>query len=65
MVSNELGYYVVTALPLVVAGAVAVINPNYIEPLFNTTGGVTLLFIALGLLIAASFVMRAITNIKV
>ncbi|MEA2224970.1 MAG: hypothetical protein QOE67_252, partial [Solirubrobacteraceae bacterium] len=55
----------VTSLPLVVAGAIALINPSYIRPLFHTTAGVVLVFIAGGLLIAASLVMRAITEIKV
>jgi len=61
----RLSRYVVTALPLVVAGAIAVINPNYIKPLFNTTAGIVLVFIAGALLITASLVMRAITEIKV
>jgi tight adherence protein B len=61
----RLSRYVVTALPLFVAGAVALINPEYIRPLFDTPTGVTLLVIAIGLLISASVVMRAITNIKV
>jgi tight adherence protein B len=61
----RLSRYVVTALPPVVAGAVALLNPKYIQPLFNTTAGVTLVIIACGLLIGASVVMRAITNVKV
>jgi tight adherence protein B len=61
----RLSRYVVTALPPVVAGAVALLNPKYIRPLFNTTAGVALVIIACGLLVGASVVMRAITNIKV
>jgi tight adherence protein B len=61
----RLSRWVVTALPPVVAGAIAVINPSYIEPLFTTSTGVTLLFVAAGLLTCASVIMRAITNIKV
>jgi tight adherence protein B len=60
----RLSRWVVTALPPLVAGAIAVINPGYIEPLFTTSTGVTLLFISAGLLTVASVVMRAITNIK-
>jgi tight adherence protein B len=60
----RLSRWVVTALPLLVAGAIAVINPKYIEPLFTTSAGVTLLFICAGMLTCASLVMRAITNIK-
>jgi tight adherence protein B len=61
----RLSRYVVTALPPVVLAAVAVLNPGYIDPLFHTTAGVVLIFIASGLLVGASLVMRAITNIKV
>jgi tight adherence protein B len=61
----RLSRYVVTGLPPAVAGAIALLNPNYIRPLFDTATGLTLLFVAVGLLIGASLVMRAITNIKV
>jgi tight adherence protein B len=61
----RLSRYVVTALPPVVTLAVALLNPGYIRPLFHTTAGVILLFIASGLLVGASLVMRAITNVKV
>jgi tight adherence protein B len=61
----RLSRYVVTALPLVVGGAIALLNPGYLRPLFHTATGVTLLFISVGLLIVASLVMRSITDIKV
>jgi tight adherence protein B len=61
----RLSRYVVTALPLLVAGAIALINPGYLSPLFHTSAGVVLVFIVFGLLVSASLVMRAITNIKV
>jgi tight adherence protein B len=61
----RLSRYVVTGLPPAVAAAIALLNPNYIRPLFSTATGLTLLFVAVGLLVGASLVMRAITNIKV
>jgi tight adherence protein B len=61
----RLSRYVVTGLPPAVAGAIALLNPSYIRPLFHTSTGLTLLFVAVALLIGASVVMRAITNIKV
>jgi tight adherence protein B len=61
----RLSRYIVTLLPLVVAGAVALIDPGYIRPLFHTTAGLILVFIAVGLLSGASLIMRAITNIEV
>jgi tight adherence protein B len=60
----RLSRYVVTSLPIVVAGAIALINPHYIRPLFHTTAGVVLVFIAGVLLLAASLVMRSITDVK-
>jgi tight adherence protein B len=57
--------FIVTALPPVVAGAIGLLNPNYIRPLFDTGTGMTLVFLALVMLIVASVIMRAITNIKV
>jgi hypothetical protein len=35
------------------------------RPLFHTSTGIVLVFVIFGLLTAASFVMRAITNVKV
>jgi tight adherence protein B len=61
----RLSRYIVTSLPLLVAGAIALINPGYVRPLFHTPAGVTLLFVAIGMLVVASIVMRAITDIKV
>jgi len=61
----RLSRYVVTALPLVVTAAVWALNPSYIEPLFQTTTGEILIFIAASLLIGAWRVMRAITDIEV
>jgi tight adherence protein B len=61
----RLSRYVVTALPPAVTGMIALINPEYIRPLFQTTAGVVLIFIATGLVICASLIMRAITDIKV
>jgi tight adherence protein B len=61
----RLSRYVVTALPPAVTGMIALINPAYIRPLFETTAGVVLIFIATGLVVGASLIMRAITDIKV
>jgi tight adherence protein B len=61
----RLSRYVVTALPVGVAALIALINPGYLRPLFHTTAGVVLVFIAAGLVIGASLIMRAITNIRV
>lgn len=61
----RLSRYVVTALPVVVAGVIALLNPEYMQPLYDTSTGVVLLIVACGLLVGASVIMRAITEIKV
>lgn len=61
----RLSRYIVTALPPGVVLVVALINPSYVWPLFHTSTGVLLLFIATSLVIGGSLIMRAITNIKV
>ncbi len=50
--------YVLAALPLVTGLALAVINYDYIRPLFDTPGGNHVLFLAIGLLCTAAGVMR-------
>jgi tight adherence protein B len=61
----RLSRYVVTALPPVVMALVAVVNPSYVRPLFHTAVGVVLVFVAAGLVLVGSLIMRAITNVKV
>jgi tight adherence protein B len=61
----RLSRYVVTALPPVVIALVAVVNPGYVRPLFHTSAGVVLVFVAAGLVIGGSLIMRAITDVKV
>jgi tight adherence protein B len=61
----RLSRYIVTALPLVVAGAIALLNPSYMHPLLHTGTGVALLCICAVLLVIASLVMRSITDVKV
>jgi tight adherence protein B len=61
----RLSRYVVTALSPAVAGMIVLINPDYVRPLLHTTAGVVLVFIAAGLVVGASLIMRAITDIKV
>ena len=57
--------YIVTALPPVVLGIVAVLNPSYLRPLFHTSAGVFLMVSAAGMVIIASLVMRKIVDIEV
>jgi tight adherence protein B len=61
----RLSRWVVTLLPPGVLGVVAIVNPNYLQPLFNTPTGNVVLAIAVTMLVAGSLVMRAMTEIKV
>jgi len=61
----RLSRYIVTSLPPCVALVITLLDPGYIGPLFHTTGGVVLVFVAVGLLAGAALVMRRITDIEV
>jgi len=61
----RLSRYIVTALPPVVVGAMALIEPGYLSPLFHTTTGVILLLLCGVLLVSGYFVMRKIVDIEV
>jgi tight adherence protein B len=60
----RLSRYIVTALPPLVACAIALIDPGYLRPLFHTTAGVILILISLAMLATASRIMRTITNVE-
>lgn len=57
--------YVLMALPVVLAGLYALMNPGYLDPLFTTTIGLLLLTLSGVLYTISAFWMRAIIDIKV
>ena len=62
---GRLSRVVVTAIPPVLVGAISLINPEYLRPLFHTGTGNLLLGIAAGLVILGSLVIKRIVNITV
>jgi tight adherence protein B len=60
----RLSRWVVTCLPPALVGVLELVNHRYLEPLFSTGGGQLALAIGVAMLILASFIMRAITDIK-
>lgn len=56
---------ILTALPFIVAAALALFRPGYLTPLWTTGPGIALLVIGSTLLIAGSFWLRRIVEIKV
>jgi tight adherence protein B len=61
----RLSRWVVTLIPPAVAGAVMVLDPTYMKPLFTTTTGIIMLAVATTLVIIGSLVMAKMTEIKV
>ena len=62
---GRMSRWIVSALPVALLIAISVINPEYMKPLFASTGGrVALMFAAL-MLVAGSLVIKKIVNIKV
>jgi tight adherence protein B len=55
---------IVTAMPPVLLGIIALLNPSYLSPLFETTTGHILLIVALGLMMTGSWVMGRIVKIE-
>jgi tight adherence protein B len=61
---GRISRWILTALPLFVAGLVLLLNPGYLKPLVSTTGGQVMLAIAIGLLIVGSYSIKRITDIE-
>jgi tight adherence protein B len=57
--------YTLVALPLIMAGAISAINPSYMSPLFTTSTGHILLFMALGSVGFGALVLKKIVSFRV
>ena len=64
-VQGRMSRWIVTALPLVLLVVVSMLNPTYMEPLFETTGGRIALALAGLLLLTGSLAIKRIVAIKV
>jgi tight adherence protein B len=62
---GRMARWIVSALPVVLLGALSVINPGYTAPLFTSTGGRIALMVASVMVVAGSLVIKRIVNIKV
>jgi tight adherence protein B len=62
---GRLARWVVSLLPVAVALAVTLINPEYMRPLFTSTGGQILIAICAVMIICGSLIIKKIINIKV
>ncbi len=56
--------WVVSSLPPLLLGAIALLNPNYLKPLFDTSTGEILLVVAALMLVGGSLVMGRVVRIE-
>ncbi|HKI93416.1 MAG TPA: type II secretion system F family protein [Gaiellaceae bacterium] len=57
--------WILTALPIVLAAAIALLNGSYLQPLLDTNGGRALLALATVMVITGSLVIKKIIEIEV
>jgi tight adherence protein B len=62
---GRMSRWVLTALPVGLLLAISAINPGYVQPLFESTGGRFALFLAAAMVTAGSLLIKRIVNIKV
>jgi len=56
--------YVLVALPFVIGFALALVNPGYLDPLFHTSKGHTIVFIGLAMMATGSFFLKRTVSFK-
>ena len=64
-VQGRMSRWIVSGLPVVIILILQVINPHYLHPLVASTGGKVVLALAAALVVAGSFVIKKIVDIKV
>ena len=62
---GRISRWIVTALPVILALAISVINPTYLSPLFKTAAGHAMIVLAVVLLVAGSLAIKKIVTIEV
>jgi tight adherence protein B len=62
---GRISRWIVTALPIVLALVISLINPTYLSPLFNTALGHAMIVVAVVFLVAGSLVIKKIVTIEV
>lgn len=62
---GRLSRWVLTLLPFVLATVLTLVNPGYLDPLFNTSAGRFLLIVSVVMVTAGSLVIKRIVEIEV
>jgi tight adherence protein B len=62
---GRMARWILTFLPLGLAGFISLLNPHYLSPLLRTSGGQIVLAFAASMVIAGSLIIKRIVEIKV
>lgn len=62
---GKLSAWILTALPFFVAGAVQIMNPQYLSTLYTDPMGIRMVFVALAMIVVGIFAMWRIIEIRV
>ena len=61
---GRMSAYVLVGIPFFLAGAISLLNPTYMSPLFHTSAGHILVFLMLGMIIVGSAFLKKIVSFK-
>ena len=61
---GRMSAYVLVGIPFFLAGAISLLNPSYMSPLFHTSAGHILIFLMLGMMIVGSAFLKKIVSFK-
>src|SRR5204862_7741874 len=56
--------YVLVGLPFFIAFAITLLNPSYMDPLYHSSTGHTLIFMGLGMMAFGSLILKKIVSFK-
>jgi tight adherence protein B len=62
---GRISRWIVSALPVVLLGAISALNPSYLAPLFSTSAGHVMLAIGILFMVSGSLAIKKIVNIEV
>jgi tight adherence protein B len=61
---GRMSAYVLCGLPFLMAGAIWMLNPGYMDPLFHTSAGHKLIFFGLTMMVIGSLILKKIVSFK-
>ena len=61
---GRMSAYILVSLPFIIAGAVSLLSPGYMEPLFDTTAGHVLIVVMIVMTVIGALFLKKIVTIK-